>query len=374
MHKRWLLWFMCTLLAASAGTQTSAQVILDVVVSNTLVTFNSTTEFAQANAGPIDAATYGINLNSFFVGNTAHINTPLTGTINTLNAPSGTTRDQLDYTFADTGSPYTGNELVLYRNTSPTYGMYFNTSTQALTGSATSRLTGTPVSFSTGSSFSVGFQSTGTTGNVVAGDPVTGTVVGQWRLTNNIDPGLLLEIDASDLSAVTFTATYAFATATTSATDGVDGLTLLNFFSGNSADFVSSAFPSGGLAVCDDSQYDSRFLLNHLETQDRTGAGEGGWTTNDLQFWGGNTSMFFNTARIALDGSVTYDFTGTALADDFLAAGTTGSVITGTPDSPTTLGTWKITASVTPVPEPSTLALLLAGSLGMWMRQRRAAA
>lgn len=84
--------------------------------------------------------------------------------------------------------------------------------------------------------------------------------------------------------------------------------------------------------------------------------------------------MFFNTARIALDGSVTYDFTGTALADDFLAAGTTGSVITGTPDSPTTLGTWKITASVTPVPEPSTLALLLAGSLGMWMRQRRAAA
>jgi len=177
---------------------------------------------------------------------------------------------------------------------------------------------------------------------------------------------VILEIDISDPAAVTFTTTDAFSQINAEALSFDSGVTLLDFFTGNT-EAIDSTLDAGAIDVPTDEGFEalSRIFV---------GSFPGGWTLDDLNFYEDLTgdpqfTMSFTSDARALAGSATHDLSGMGLLP---AAGTIGSLITGTPDAEEllVLGQWRIAGAVA-VSEPSTLALLCFGLLGFVGLRRR---
>lgn len=176
---------------------------------------------------------------------------------------------------------------------------------------------------------------------------------------------VILEIDVSNPTAVTFTATGAFSEITADES-AFTGITLLDFFTGNTI-VLDSPLDSGAIEVPTDG---ALAPLPYIFAGDYPG----GWTLNDLSFYDPFAvfTMSFADNALALGGSATHDLSGMGVLP---SAGMLGTLITGEPNAsvPLTLGQWQILGAVA-VSEPSTLALLGIGLLGFVGVRRGAAA
>jgi hypothetical protein len=171
---------------------------------------------------------------------------------------------------------------------------------------------------------------------------------------------IILEIDVSDPTAVTFTSTAAFSEITVDQSSFDHGITLLDFFTGNTL-AIDGFVDSGGIEVPTEEGFRQlRYIF--------AGPFEGGWTLDDLNFYDPyvdftDFTMTFSSGARALAGGATHDLSGMGLLP---AAGTIGTLITGFPDAEDllVLGQWRITGAHA-VSEPATLALLCFGLLGL---------
>ncbi len=181
---------------------------------------------------------------------------------------------------------------------------------------------------------------------------------------------VLLEIDVSNPSAVVFTATDAFSAQNHNSATTYDGISILNFFTSNSAfiDYNDQAVPGDWAFVSSDLSpsgtadlYDSIGTFN-IEVSTSWAAG------NDLCINGYQkySTQVFSTSQTAFTGSAVKDMAG-GFQDNSAylpAVGTMGDIIVGYEQSNPVIGQWQI------VPEPSSIGLILVGGLGL-VRCRR---
>lgn len=170
---------------------------------------------------------------------------------------------------------------------------------------------------------------------------------------------VILEIDISDPTAVRFTSTAAFSQITVNQSSFDHGITLLDFFTGNTL-AIDVPADSGAIEV---PTADGFRQLRRIFA----GPFDGGWTLDDLNFYDPyfdfmDFTMTFTGDARALAGGATHDLSGMGLLP---APGMIGTLITGFPDADEllVLGQWRITGGVA-VSEPSSLALLCVGLLG----------
>jgi hypothetical protein len=166
-------------------------------------------------------------------------------------------------------------------------------------------------------------------------------------------PNYLIEIDVSDLTKVTFTATTNSASVADSSGDAFDGIDLLDFFN-TTADYDDHL--SGDLAV-----------------------GNTGAVYNDA-FQHGSALNISDTSSIAdqsfsvdsnaLTGAATGDFS--SASDSLPVAGASGDIIVGYSHNNLVLGQWRVIGAA-PVPEVGTLALAGLGGLSLlfYLRWRK---
>lgn len=183
---------------------------------------------------------------------------------------------------------------------------------------------------------------------------------------------VVLEIDWSDLSAVTFTATGANSFSNYAGTSTIgDGLDLINFFtSTRPGDSSVGAATSSSLYH----NLTSTLFFNNIVVWDY--ASEGNDDTRDLNIYlsgvGSSTVFTYSTATTALTGTATFDLSSkSTYTDYFPALGTEGDIYIdlGGPQ----IGRWKIVGAATAVPEPSTYAAILGAIafLGVVVIRRR---
>lgn len=183
-------------------------------------------------------------------------------------------------------------------------------------------------------------------------------------VSGSVQAAIILQIDVSDPTAVTFMPTAAFSEITVDES-AFNGITLLDFFAGNSVE-LDSPVESGAIQVPTDGGFAS---LPYIFA----GVYPGGWTLNDLSFYDPFTVFTMNFAddAAALAGSAIHDLSGMGMLP---SAGMLGTLITGEPNAPArlVLGQWQIVGAVA-VSEPSTLVLLSIALLAVVGLRRRQA-
>ena len=170
------------------------------------------------------------------------------------------------------------------------------------------------------------------------------------------DAAVLIEVDISNLSAVTFTATSANASQNVASYDAWNGVTLDNFFNGNNTSAETVAI--GSLWALNGSGTGStqlgKIYINNTY---------GNWSRNDVNFYNdAGVNISFNTSEQAFTGTLSYDLSGFT---GFRTVGSSGDIIAGDPGSAPIFGQWQI------IPEPSSALLVLASSLYFILRRRR---
>ena len=143
-------------------------------------------------------------------------------------------------------------------------------------------------------------------------------------LTTLAQAAVILEIDVSDPSAVIFTPTAAFSEVNASV-DAFDGITLLDFFTGNTT-VLDETIDSGTINVLDAGTA-GRSPLTYIFAGPYTG----GWTFDDLSFYEPLVpfTQQFSDQVAALSGGAIHDLTGLGALP---VPGTIGTLITGAPD------------------------------------------
>lgn len=169
---------------------------------------------------------------------------------------------------------------------------------------------------------------------------------------------IIVDVDVSDLSSVTFTTTDGFAEGTFDGLAG-NGVTLADFFVGNSTTVRGQEIGST-LSVFNANDGSTR------ETLDRIWIANfgGGFTPNDVSFYDfGNAPIYSFDDQRALTGSAVFDLsTFTGLPN----VGTVGNVYFDTPDNNQVIGQWRVVG----VPEPTSGIVLAIGSM-FFLRRRR---
>jgi hypothetical protein len=171
---------------------------------------------------------------------------------------------------------------------------------------------------------------------------------------------IIVEVDTSDLSAVTFTTTEAFAESSFQADSG-NGITLKDFFVGNLTTVTATS--SGDISVFDAADGSSRRPLPLIWIANFNG----GFTPQDISFYSAAATedTFTLENQRALTGSAVFDLT---TFSGLPADGTVGNIYFGRPDDNQVIGQWRITA----VPEPSAGVILSIWTL-MAVRRKRSA-
>ena len=155
---------------------------------------------------------------------------------------------------------------------------------------------------------------------------------------------VVLTIDTTNLSAVTFTATSAFSQTTDSATFAQDGITLLNFFTAAAPTlpgFVSASLHSRGTTGAFDSVARSTYLT------------PGSYRSLNFFDNGNSGAQSFSTGAAAFSGVLTLNLT--ADAGVLRAYGYQGDILGGDSSSVThpVIGQYSV------IPEPATTGLLI---------------
>ena len=183
-------------------------------------------------------------------------------------------------------------------------------------------------------------------------------IVGFLSLSLSARAAVILEVDVSDASAVTFTATVANSAVDSSLNYSLKGITIVDFFTSNVNYGVNTTI-SGSLAPTLSSPSDG--FYDYFGSYDWDGnTGSFGPSTDFNMYAGGAAgpgSQEFSTSFQAFTGVATFDFSANS---GFLpTAGASGNIYTGylkTGGDPTEgliIGTWQV------VPEPSSYALYL---------------
>ncbi len=154
------------------GTYAQGDVIISVDVADpTAVVFDSTSAASQVDH--VDFSIQGITLLNFFSGNATTTNVFLdSGSIDVFNSAGATTQGNLEAIFIGFfGGGYTPNDVNIYDGFAPFFPTHFFDTEPALDGTAVHNLSGF-----------TGLPNPGTTGDVVAGQPNFGVVIGQWEV------------------------------------------------------------------------------------------------------------------------------------------------------------------------------------------------
>lgn len=196
---------------------------------------------------------------------------------------------------------------------------------------------------------------------------LTAALVTCGSLVNEANAGVVFQIDVSNPSAVTITATTAVSESDSSLNIGTEGITIENFLTSSTIAFpLNTAFtgdlsPSGTAVAYN--------FFGTFEYEDNDGAFKAG---NDLSVYSGTAgTQDFSTSTTAFTGVATFDFSSASTA--LPSVGTTGNVIsgflmTGGPAGHgNVVGQWTVVS----VPEPSSVFLLGLGYLGFALRRSR---
>jgi hypothetical protein len=164
----------------------------------------------------------------------------------------------------------------------------------------------------------------------------------------------ILLVDVSDPMAVVFTPTAALAENTVLNADSADGIALSSFFSENVGGLTDD-LDSGAFNVFDSTAGTTRQPLSRIFVGDF-----GGITPLDLNFFasgsGTDFDMSFLDTETALTGLASHDLSAlTGLP----TLGTVGDVFAGGLASSNIIGQYQV------VPEPSTVALMALGLVGL---------
>lgn len=202
---------------------------------------------------------------------------------------------------------------------------------------------------------------------------------------------VLLNVDYSNLSAVTFTATsgtpaYSYHNfgdtpeypGGASDFKGEDGLTLMNFLTSN---YGMSGDVGSGATASDLRDQPGTSILDFLYVMNMTvPANPLTDLFTGLNIYASSTTdqIFFANGQTALLGQAVFDFTEPAYASlvtKLPGLGASGGLVMwNTYDYP--IGTWQVTGVYSAIPEPSTYAALIGGLalVGVILRRRSKAA
>jgi hypothetical protein len=173
---------------------------------------------------------------------------------------------------------------------------------------------------------------------------VAGAVIANQTLAD-----VVLNVDITDISAVTFSATGAPSAVNDSSSSSLDGASLLNLFTVAYADNQSAS--SGSLFGSSSDALD--LLLTPY----------GSLTGFDLNLFASSVEMQqnFSTVSPAFSGSTTFDLSGSSIL-----LGSTGDVIAGDTlnGSGAVIGQWQA------IPEPASIGLLGLVSCGIFFTRR----
>lgn len=183
------------------------------------------------------------------------------------------------------------------------------------------------------------------------------------------DAAVVMTVDVTDFSAVTFTATGNFASDNNTLNSSLEGFTVEDFLttmsmaiangSGNVTGDLTSAQggsgPYSGLGTFDYDANDGIFKAGNDLSIYTNGAADTG-------------NQIFSTLGVAFTGTAVVDFT--AVKDFLPTVGTIGNVISGywksgTVDHGEIVGQWQV------VPEPSAAAMLALCGAGLLLRRKR---
>jgi len=165
--------------------------------------------------------------------------------------------------------------------------------------------------------------------------------------------GVVLEVDVTNPSAVTFTATGAFSAVDSSSTVTFDGISALGFLTssgGNTEQFTTSTLRPSNVISPDDAYTAYQFDTNGVDL--------------DMYTNGGQLTQVFSTSAAALVGQLVANLS--FWTSQLPSAGASGNVLAGYPaTNGGVIGTWQV------VPEPSMYALAGAGALASYLMARR---
>ncbi len=157
---------------------------------------------------------------------------------------------------------------------------------------------------------------------------------------SRIDADVIILVDVTDLTAVTFTPTVATPEVTVGPFDSNDfGVTLVDFFNGNSTKINGGGFDvTGELLVLDSATSTSRSPLLGIFVADYND-----WTMQDINFYnfGFLFDIYFDSSQPAITGQYTANFSNLGFTG-IPIAGTIGDVITNSPVTPDVIGQWQI--------------------------------
>lgn len=171
---------------------------------------------------------------------------------------------------------------------------------------------------------------------------------------------IVINVDISDLSSVTFITTEAFAAGSFEGL-GLNGITLRDFFTGNTS-VVSGGLVDGEISVFDSADGSQERVLDRIWIN----TFNGGYTRNDVSFYTPEPSIpiFSFDDRRALTGSAAFDLTA---FNGLPEIGETGNVFFDAPDRNQIIGQWRIVS----VPEPASGMILMFSSLLLLRRRRQ---
>jgi hypothetical protein len=170
---------------------------------------------------------------------------------------------------------------------------------------------------------------------------------------------IVVEIDISDISAVTFTTTEALSEVNF-AGSSANGIALQDFFVGNSTT-ASGENIGSTISAFNAADGSSRLALDRIWINNFAG----GYTTNDVSFYNASAveTIFTIEDQRALTGAAVFDLTTFTGLPSF---GTVGNVYFDAPAQSQVIGQWRVTA----VPEPSAGIVLAVGTLVLLRRKR----